>query len=64
MAETKVPPRPRGRPPVEDPGSPVTTWIPSREHDRLIRIAHAREVSVSSLVRELLRRQLPTKPRE
>jgi hypothetical protein len=64
MAETKGPPRPRGRPPVEDPGSPVMTWIPSSEHDRLIRIAQARDVSVSSLVRELLRRQLPTKPRE
>ena len=47
------PPR-RGRPPADQPGSTVCTWLPASYHDRLIQLANQREQSVSSLVRSLL----------
>lgn len=49
----------RGRPPGEEPGSPVMTWLRQSEHDRLIRLANSREQTVSSLVRSLLILRLP-----
>lgn len=58
MAEAQTP-KQRGRPPVADPKSPVTTWLRQSEHDRLIRLAEKRETSVSSLVRSLLILKLP-----
>jgi hypothetical protein len=49
------PPRPRGRPRVEEPGSRVTTWLPASTHDRLVEIAkHQTDGNVSALVRKLL----------
>jgi hypothetical protein len=53
------PPRKPGRPPVAEPGSSVSTWLRQSEHDRLIRLAHEHETTVSSLVRQLLKLRLP-----
>lgn len=50
--------RGRGRPRVADPGTGLSTWMPSREYDRIVRIAQARGQSVSSLARESLVRDL------
>lgn len=47
-----------GRPRSEEPKTSVSTWIPAREHDRLIRLANQREQSVSETVRQLLRQRL------
>jgi hypothetical protein len=49
------PPGKRGRPPVEEPGSSVSTWLRRSEHDQLIRLAQQQETTVSSLVRQLLK---------
>ena len=43
-----------GRPRAAEPRSVVSTWVPAREHDALIREAQRREISVSALVRERL----------
>ncbi len=53
--------RRRGRPRMDEPGSAVTTWLRPDEHDRLIKLANAREQTVSSLVRSLLILRLPTR---
>jgi len=47
----------RGRPRVAVPkaGSMVATWLTPDEHDKLIRAAQARELSVSGLVRALIK---------
>jgi hypothetical protein len=50
----KPDPRPRGRPPVEEKGTSVSTWLRPSEHDKLIKLAHKHETSISSLVRQLL----------
>jgi hypothetical protein len=47
-------PRPRGRPPAEQPGSAVTTWVPMHMHDRLIEIAQKNGESVSAIIRQML----------
>lgn len=47
--------RKRGRPKVSEPRSTVSTWIPASQHDKLIKLAKQREVSVSCLVRALIR---------
>jgi hypothetical protein len=47
-------PRQRGRPRVVEPHSSVSTWLPSRYHDRLIQLANQKDVKVSALVRDLL----------
>lgn len=52
------PPGKRGRPPVAEPGSAVSTWLRQGEHDRLIHLAQQRETTVSSLVRQLLKQRL------
>lgn len=44
----------RGRPRSAEPGGTVCTWLPSSAHDRLIRLAKARDASVSTVVREIL----------
>lgn len=43
-----------GRPRAEEPGSRVSVWLPASTHDRLIKLANQKDVSVSSLVRTLL----------
>jgi hypothetical protein len=48
-------PRQRGRPRAEEPHSSVSTWLPTRYHDRLVQLAnHQTEGNVSALVRQLL----------
>jgi len=49
----------RGRPKVEEPGSPVTAWLRQGDHDALIRLAKQQDQTVSRLVRELLKLKLP-----
>jgi len=44
----------RGRPRNAEPSSSVSTWLPSRTHDSLIRLAREEETSVSALVRRLV----------
>jgi hypothetical protein len=56
QAETEV--REPGRPPLDEKGSSVSTWLPASQHDRLIRLANERDQSVSALVRQLLARKL------
>lgn len=46
--------RPRGRPRVEEPMTTISTRIPVRDHDKLIRLANQREISVADLVRRRL----------
>lgn len=58
MADERPPPKPRGRPRVDDPGVNVTTYVRSRDYDRLVRLAHTTEKSLSGLIRELLRLKL------
>lgn len=48
-------PRKRGRPRAQEPGVRLTTWINASDYDQLLRLANAREQSLSSLVRETLR---------
>lgn len=48
----------RGRPRSAEPKSSVSTWIPARDHDRLIRMASERDQSVSETVRRLLQWRL------
>jgi predicted HicB family RNase H-like nuclease len=43
--------RRRGRPRAEVKGSKLSTWVPVSEHDRLIKEAKARDVSLSEWVR-------------
>ena len=46
--------KPRGRPRVEQKGTSVSAWIRPNEYDKLVKMANARDVSLSSLVRGLL----------
>jgi hypothetical protein len=46
--------RKRGRPRVQDPLSPVSTRLPTRHHDRLVRLANRRGESVSETVRQVI----------
>jgi len=48
----------QGRPRNAEPSSSVTTWLPAREHDTLIRLAREEETSISALVRRLLNLRL------
>lgn len=53
-----APPKPAnrgGRPKAPEPGARVTTWVRSAEYDRLLRLAKAREQSLSGVVRDLLK---------
>ena len=49
----------RGRPRLDVPGASVSTWLRPHEHDRLIRLAQRRDVSISALVRQILILRLP-----
>lgn len=53
--------RGRGRPKAEEPSMSVSMWVPARDYERLRLLAKAREQSVSSLVRDLLAQNIPTK---
>lgn len=50
--------RRRGRPPAQEQSTGLTTWVPNRFHDQLIKLANERSMSVSALVKTLLIRQL------
>lgn len=50
--------RDRGRPRAPDPGARLSTWVPVREYDRLVKLAKTRDQSLSSLVRDLLKLKL------
>ena len=61
MPEVRIARR-RGRPRVAEPRTAsVTTWLPPKQADRLIQVANARNVSVSSLVRSAVVIVLDTK---
>lgn len=47
-------PRRRGRPRAPEPGSTISAWIPAKYHDRLIRIANEKDISVSAVVRTVI----------
>jgi hypothetical protein len=51
-------PRPRGRPRAEEPLSPITTWVPTAMHDRLIKLANQKDEPLSATIRELLAREI------
>ena len=44
-----------GRPRHDEPKFAVTTWIPQRDHERLMRIARECDCSVSAVIRQVLR---------
>lgn len=46
--------RRRGRPPAQERYSSVSTWVPTRYHDRLIDMANQRGMSVSGLVKQII----------
>jgi hypothetical protein len=50
------PPRTKslGRPRSPEPQSTVCSWVPATLHDRLIRAANQREISVSAYVRNVI----------
>lgn len=54
MADETSTPTKRGRPPVEQPLSHVSTRLPPAYHDRLVKLAKHQDKSVSALVRDLL----------
>ena len=47
-----------GRPRSAEPSTSVCTWLPESYHDRLIKIAKHRRTSVSSVVKDIVIRQL------
>jgi hypothetical protein len=49
-------PRRRGRPRSSEPGTTVSAWIPAGAYDALNRIANERDISVSALVGQVLKR--------
>lgn len=52
------PKRPRGRPRLEEPLTQVSTRIPPRVYDRLIRMAKQQETTVADLLRKRIFRTL------
>jgi hypothetical protein len=50
--------RPRGRPKLAEPTSPVSTRLPQAHHDRLIKWAARGDVSVSKLVQTIVAREI------
>lgn len=56
-AERPAAPR-RGRPRSEQPCTSVSTWVPTPYHDRLIKMANQRGMTVSSLVKQIIVIQL------
>lgn len=54
--DTSAPPKSKGgRPRVEQPlSAPVSAWVRPNEYERLVKMAHLRDQTVSALVRSLL----------
>jgi hypothetical protein len=56
MAENPPAPKPKGgRPRAVDHGVLVSAWIPSRDYDRILKAAKAQDVTISAIVRALVR---------
>jgi len=53
-----TPPRGRGRPRVEESGLRLSTYVRTADYDRLLKLAQARDKSMSGLIRDLLRLKL------
>lgn len=53
--------RRRGRPPAPEPGISLSVWIPVSQYDRICKMAHQRDETVSALVKSLLLVQLKTR---
>lgn len=49
----------RGRPPAQEPGEMVGTWLKKADIARLKRVAAKHDMSVSALVRRLVVLRLP-----
>lgn len=47
-----------GRPPTRQAGATVATWLPAPEYDQLYQLARAREESLSSCLRRIVRARL------
>jgi hypothetical protein len=59
MADEPPPAKRRGgRPRVPEPGVPVSTWLRASDYDQIIKTANAHDVSISQLVRAVIRSQL------
>ena len=48
------PGRPAGSTRAPESGTTLNAWIPASQHDHLVRLARERDVSVSSVVRQIL----------
>lgn len=57
MSDETTDRRRRGRPRAAMPGTTVSTWLPQDDCDHLIKIAHQRDQSLSSIIREKLVRK-------
>ena len=51
--------KPRGRPKADEPGVRVSTWVPESTYDTLTKYALRHDRSLSSLLRESLKRFPP-----
>jgi len=51
--------KPRGRPKVDEHGVRVSTWVPESTYDNLTKYARRHDRSLSSLLRESLKRFPP-----
>jgi hypothetical protein len=51
-------PKPRGRPRMAEAGAKVTTYVRTSDYDRLLRLAHSHDRSLSGLIRDLLKLKL------
>lgn len=52
-----------GRPRAQESKTSVSTWIPERQADQLIKIANRHDMSVSELVSRLIRRAVDAPPK-
>jgi hypothetical protein len=59
MTDDTLKPKPRGRPRLAAPMTPVATRLPPAEYDRLIKSAAQQDTSIAALVRQMLRLRLP-----
>ena len=48
---------PRGRPKADEPSTTVTAWVPTKEYDRLLKLANEKEQSLSKLIRMWLKKR-------